>query len=145
MHNDCLLLEYVPNMILFKEMIGRPPVFYLELVSQSIQALRYLHSKNLIHGDLHSEQWIWDTDRQRVFLIDFEKSELNKSATRFKEDRGDLALILWQIIDGPVPGDVEWDVDGGEHQLLKKYIQKKRTRYPAPLVQAAINMILSLI
>ena len=105
-YNDCLLLEYIPNAITFLPLIGSAPIYYQELVSQSIRA------KDLIHRDIHPDQLLWD--EQRVLLIDFETAELNKSTRRFSEDRGDLAVI---------PDDVQWEVDGGEYQSLKKSIQ----------------------
>ncbi|KAK6197552.1 uncharacterized protein RJT21DRAFT_116478 [Scheffersomyces amazonensis] len=63
-------------------------------------ALSTIHSLGLIHGDIHQYNIIYDSTRQRVFLIDFGKSTFTnfQSSVKSKEsDRQALEIALMDI------------------------------------------------
>ena len=125
----CIILEYLPDIIPFRDLVGTQPPQFHELVQQSLAVLKYIHSQGVSHGDLHSENLVWDVDRQRVVLIDFDRSEPLRSRRTAREELGDMALILWTLIDESVPGLVQWEADTGNFKPLVKYIMEQRSKY----------------
>ncbi|MCD6217421.1 tetratricopeptide repeat protein [bacterium] len=71
-------------------------------IIQLLHVLIALKRNNLIHGDLHVKNVMYDdvsTSRHLMKVIDFGLANLISSEADFKRDRKSVGKVLWQIID----------------------------------------------
>lgn len=71
-------------------------------IIQLLHVLIALKRNNLIHGDLHVKNVMYDdvsTSRYLMKVIDFGLANLISSEADFKRDRKSVGKVLWQIID----------------------------------------------
>lgn len=74
----------------------------ISTIIQLLQVLISLKRNNLVHGDLHIKNVMYDdvtSMRHYVKVIDFGLSNLISSEADFKRDRKGVGKVLWDIID----------------------------------------------
>jgi serine/threonine protein kinase len=78
----CLILEWLPNSITLEMLIlynyNPHSINKNEVANQLVEAVKYLHSKGICHGDLVSENILWDYDQNRLVIIDLESDQFNE-------------------------------------------------------------------
>jgi len=93
----CLILSWLPNSTTLENLLihNTKAVDFKEIGSQFVQAIEYLHSRGICHGDIVPENILWDYDQQRVVVIDLESDEHDPEC--FEDDNGRVNWILKRL------------------------------------------------
>lgn len=108
--------------------------------------LEYLHSKDLMHSDLHGSNILWDYNKNRIVIIDLEDTS-GRTHRTYDNDNEDMAFLLWSLFE-PFSDDVSEDIQEdielyGIHDSLIRRINKTRHKYQK--YNREIDMILDLL
>jgi tetratricopeptide (TPR) repeat protein/tRNA A-37 threonylcarbamoyl transferase component Bud32 len=102
----------------------------ISTIIQLLQVLIALKRNNLVHGDLHIKNVMYDdvsTMRHYVKVIDFGLSNLISTEADFKRDRKGVGKVLWDIID-----TYEKNIDATEKTPFMKEVEKLADDVAAP-------------
>jgi serine/threonine protein kinase len=102
----------------------------ISTIIQLLQVLISLKRNNLVHGDLHIKNVMYDdvsTLRHYVKVIDFGLSNLISTESDFKRDRKGVGKVLWDIID-----TYEKKLDLTEKTPFMKEVEKLADDVAAP-------------
>lgn len=133
-NTNFIILSRAPGMDLF-DYIEQHGVFSEKeaknIMRQLFDILKYIHRKNIIHGDIKPENIIYNGETKRITLIDFENDKytqdyrspesIKKKKTTSKIDVWSAGITLYYLLKGKVPFNTKEEILNKPFRHSKKW------------------------